>query len=206
MNDFNSKTKYKSCLDRQTISIINALDEPLRPARLKREGSYDMVAHIGIGMLLMAAIMLSVKGCMKEPQPALNKEVCVGCHQRLAFTVYFQKAGNKHPDTMALAVLATKSPKMMSALAVAGERNTPYTVRKGGWKKRHAGSWQLNERMHRKSYGSVPYNAVDQALQAEKLLQDLTSMPIEKALSVWGGDSTDAYQQRVLAELERKVP
>lgn len=126
---------------------------------------------------------------------------CAECHNRqAAMTEYFKKSGSKSPEEMANAVLATKSPRLLAAVAVAGEKNTPITARNTGYKKRHHGAFQVNP----KYWGAVPYDATGQAKQAERILTELTDeMPIKTALSFYGGDSTDKYQRRVLAELTR---
>ena len=103
---------------------------------------------------------------------------------------------------MALAVLNTKNPRLLAALAVKGERNTPYTVRRGGYKGAHAGAWQANQ----KFWGKVPYNPVGQALQSERILEELVSDEpnIVKALNTYGGESDKIkgkYAYNVIAEL-----
>lgn len=150
---------------------------------------------VSIGIILLAV----AKSCDAVNKPVSVQLDCRDCHNRKAAMIqYFRKSGSKTPEMMAEAVLATKSPRLLAAIAVKGEKNTPYTVRNGGWKKRHAGSWQVSK----KHWGEVPKDPVGQALQAEEILAELTStMPIEKALSVYGGDSTSRYQRRVLAEL-----
>ena len=155
---------------------------------------------IVVGAILLAGILHVENHVASEYNPGSCTDA-VGCHNRKAeMERYFKAAGNPHPALMAAAVLATNRPKLLAAVAVKGERNTPYTVRKGGYKGRHAGSWQVA----RKYWVGVPTNPIDQALQAEAILNELTStMPLKKALSVYGGDTTCRYQQRVLAELSR---
>lgn len=138
------------------------------------------------------------------PEKPYRFHYCTPCHsvenQRLVrMEKYFKSAGNPHPEKMARAVLATKRPKLLAAIAVKGEKNTPYTARRTGWKKRHSGAWQISE----KDWGPVPHDPVGQALKADKILDELTDKrSIRKALSIYGGDRTDRYQQRVLAELQ----
>jgi hypothetical protein len=121
--------------------------------------------------------------------------------RQIQMTEYFRRSGNKHPALMAQAVLKTKKPKLLAAVAVKGERNTPYTVRKGGYKKRHAGAWQQNE----KYWGLVPHDPLNQALKAERDLEGLIAEKgnIVTALNQWGGDKTKkVYAKNILAELE----
>lgn len=155
-----------------------------------------------IGMVMGMVLLSGLRAC--DPPPATAKVAeCANCHNKtMTMANWFRKKNNPHPVKMANAVLATNHPRLLAAVAVAGEKNTPYTVRKGGYKKRHAGAFQVNEKLH----GAVPYGPTEQAAQAEKILERLmTSYPTKKALSIYGGDSTDAYQKRVLAALQ-EVP
>jgi hypothetical protein len=103
---------------------------------------------------------------------------------------------------MAEAVLATKKPKLMAAVAVKGERNTPYTVKNGGYKKRHVGAWQVNE----KYWGFAGNTPLQQALKAEAILDELivaSGGNLKKALNAYGGDKTKkVYARNILAEIE----
>lgn len=158
---------------------------------------------IAISIILAMWIVAGLSQCVQYRQATPTNNKCVNCHNyTMAMTEYFKINGNKTPEEMAIAVLATKNPRLLAAIAVKGEKNTPYTVRKGGWKKQHAGAWQMNQRLHKKAYGVVPTDPIGQALQAEKYLVDLSKeFPIEKVLSQYGGDSTDKYANRVLAEI-----
>ena len=160
-----------------------------------------------IGALVITATVSKVAHQAPPLQAAHKGSQCDMCHsRRQALVAYFKRAGNPTPYEMTQAVLKVKpeNSRTMAAIAVAGERNTPYTVRHGGYRGAHAGAWQVNERMHRQAYGPVPHDVVGQALQAERLLTGSQDMPIKKALSIYGGDSTGKdYQKRVLSELVR---
>lgn len=138
-----------------------------------------------------------------KPKVEFNPHSCTQCHNRMMSMIqYFERLKNPHPVLMAEAVLATKRPKLLAAIAVKGEKNTPFKVRKGGYKKAHAGAWQANE----KYWGKVPNTPIGQALHADSILDDLTKEnPLNKAISIYGGDSTDKYWKIVSAELT-KVP
>lgn len=167
--------------------------------------SYTIIGWC-IGLIFGMILITGIKTCIKDPQPAALSTNCRECHnstgtpaRKHRFIDYFTKAGNKHPIKMANAVMATGRPRLLAAVAVAGEKNTPYTVRKGGYKKQHAGAWQVNS----KYWGRVPNDPVGQALQAERILEELTeSKPIRTALSIYGGDSSSRYANRVLKELQ----
>ena len=195
-------TKYKTSLRNQKITLKDAL-LPEYHSTIEREKKLDAFEITGFMIIIALAICLILmiaKGCDREPMPAVIKSACVCCHNKTGQMVaYFKRNGSKSPEEMANAVLRTKSPRLLSAIAVVVSGGN-HSVRKSGYKKRHDGAFQVNK----KYWGKVPYDAAGQALQAEAILTELTAtMPIKKALSLYGGDSTDRYQKRVLAELVR---
>lgn len=173
---------------------IQKLGGPLQPRKPRYSSKVPYLVLLGVSVIVATAVVQ----CHK-PQPTKTDSQCTSCHNRHAQMItYFAKAGNPTPEEMATAVLATKSPRLLAAMAVAGEKNTHYKTRRGGYKKQHAGAWQVNPRY----WGPVPFDPVGQALKTEDILKDLTKdQPIEKALAVYGGDSTAMYSNRVLAEL-----
>jgi len=115
------------------------------------------------------------------------------------FTLYFLKSGSKTPQQMAEAVLHTKSPRLLAAMATK-ETNGNHAVRNTGYKKRHHGAWQVNP----KYWGKVSNSPVEQAKQAETILEDLAKVSnndINSILAKYGGDSTNSYAKKILAEL-----
>lgn len=184
--------------DLKRHDLIQSLQNRNLPQEVKSYGLLKTATMIGFGILIGAAIIPLTRSCDKAETKRPMSEDCYSCHRKAAMIDYFKKSGNPHPEAMAVAVLQTKYPRLLAAMAVKGEKNTPYTVRRGGWKKQHAGAWQQNE----KYWGKVPYTPIEQALKTENILEDLTkAMPIEEALSYYGGDSTSKYANRVLAEL-----
>ena len=167
--------------------------------RVKKKPGYK---YLGI-ILLLIIVAYNIAHIEQQKQELRKaKQIdCTKCHNRkAAMTDYFRKAKNPTPEEMAVAVLKTKNARLLAAMATKGELNTHYKVRNGGFKHRYAGAWQVSK----KDWGKVPNNPVEQALQAESILVELTrTMPIEKALASYGGDSTDKYANRVLAELQR---
>ncbi len=114
------------------------------------------------------------------------------------FTLYFMKVGSKSPQKMAEAVLHTKSPRLVAAVA-AVESDGNHHIRNRGYKNRHHGAWQINP----KFWGAVSHEPIEQALQAEDVLEALVTdtKNIKVALAKYGGDSTDNYSNEVLTEL-----
>jgi hypothetical protein len=120
--------------------------------------------------------------------------------RQLEMSGYFHKIKARSPQDMAVAVLSTKSPKLLAAMSKI-ETGGDHTVRAAGYKKRHHGAWQVNP----KYWGPVSSNPIKQAMQVEKILMDLVNESngkITVALNKYGGDSSDNYSKKVLSELE----
>jgi hypothetical protein len=168
-----------------------------RKKRIKRT-IWSFYGLVGILVAVMAS-----HSCSKEPQPAYHTPL-LKSHNRLTdkqwkMAKYFQKIGSKKPDKMAVAVCATKKPRLMAAMAKIETHGNP-DARYTGYKKRHHGAWQVNPR----DWGTVSHDALEQALQAEDALDKFTKGSkgnVRVALNKYGGDSTTAYQRKVLAEL-----
>ena len=151
-----------------------------------------------------------------HPNAILKKHIpqrqfkCIECHKsewtkkHQNFLQYFKRKGSPYPEEMAHAVLTTKSPRLMSAIAKC-ESGGDYRIRSKGYKLQHDGAFQVNP----KHWGKVPYDAIGQALQAETVLDSFLKDRkgnLVKALNDYGGDKTHRqYAKVVLAEL-RDVP
>lgn len=159
-----------------------------------------------IGGVLAVILTLSIAySCVSEAPAQSEKPVsggldCRVCHSKhAAMTEYFRKAGSITPEAMAEAVLATKSPRLLAAVAKVETGGNPH-IRRGGRKGMHAGAFQVNSKIH----GRVSMDPVKQALQAEAILSELTeTMPVKRALSIYGGDPSSRYHKTILAELVR---
>ena len=194
----------KRCLENQKITLKDALLpeptwdlEPMEPIR--DSNPIAAIALIGIGVIMGMMVLAGVRRCDGTPKP-VQKE-CSSCHNRqMSMTKYFTQNGSKSPEEMAYAVLQTKSPRLLASVAVVESNGNPH-LRNTGYKKRHHGAFQVNP----KHWGKVPKDAVGQALQVQDILSKLAGerRPIETTLNLYGGDSTDQYQKRVLAELTR---
>ena len=163
--------------------------------------------------LALVVIAFLVWAFFFHPNAILKKHIpqrqfkCIECHksewtkkhQKLA--QYFKRKGSPCPEEMSHAVLTTKSPRLMSAIAKC-ESGGDYRIRSKGYKLQHDGAFQVNP----KHWGKVPYDAVGQALQAETVLEVLVKEHngnIKKALNAYGGDRTRrTYAKNILAELE----
>lgn len=79
---------------------------------------------------------------------------------------FFKRHGSPAPSEMAVAVTQTKRPALIAAIAVKESNGDPKAVGDGGDSK---GAFQVQE----KYWGKVSQNPVDQALQAERILEEL---------------------------------
>lgn len=188
--DFNTNDRYDKI---QRLQKVNGYtpDEPSAVTKITAR-AIILIFGVALGMIVISA----ARSC--EPKPETGQLDCGECHNRqAAMTQYFKKNGSKTPEQMALAVLSTKNPRLMAAIAKVESNGNPQ-IRRAGYKKRHDGAFQVNGRIH----GRVSHDVVEQALQSERILTELTAeYGIKKALSVYGGDSTSRYQKTVLAEL-----
>lgn len=114
----------------------------------------------------------------------------------------FDATGSKHPAVMAVAALATKRPDIITGIAVKESNGTPYAVGDGGKSK---GAWQVQAQ----HWGKVPVSAVAQALQADRILDELVAaeqrgvLRWRKVLATYNGGPrrprvSYAYADRVL--------
>lgn len=186
--------------------LIQRLNKKSYPAyQMEEQYKRDNLALLIALCAIVLALGSYMRSCTHEPQPAANviekpNENCVKCHDGVAkMKAYFEKAGSKHPEEMAHAVLKTKNPRLLAAVAKV-ESGGNHKIVKSGYRHRHSGAFQVNP----KEWGRVPKDAVGQALQAERILEDLQeTMPLKKALAMYGGDSTGKYSRKILAELTR---
>lgn len=195
----------KKSLKGQSPSLIDALDEPLKPARLVRpEPGMTLVTFIA-GVAIGATLLAGMRACERLPQPAVKAD-CMGCHQKMAYEAYFK--GSLDPQAMAAAVLATKSPRLLAAIHVAGEKRTPHTARNTGYRKQNSGAWQTAE-----IWGPITKHTTitEQALIAELAIETHVKEEgnIVRGINAYGGerDKKDGqYAYNVLEELARRTP
>lgn len=180
----------------QKLNRSLTFDEPGFEPHHENHG-FANTALIAIGIVFG----LFISTVIGHADRAAEQKDCQQCHSmtdHAKMTRYFEPT-SPVPAQMATAVMMTPRPRLMAAIAKVETGGDP-TKRNTGYKKRHSGAFQVNP----KHWGKVPNDPIQQAIQAESILSELTdTMPIKKALSVYGGDSTSKYQRRVLAELQR---
>jgi hypothetical protein len=164
--------------------------------------NYSLWLELLAGMAIVLVIALVF--WQLKFHPSNGQLDCQKCHSRDIqkqgkLAAYFKANGSKTPEEMANAVLKTKSPRLLAAVAVRETGGNP-SIRNGGYKKRHQGAFQVNP----KHWSKVPNDAIGQALSAEKIIIDLVEEKgdIVSALNAFGGDKTKKkYAQTILSEL-----
>lgn len=196
---------YKKSLQHQDRNIMlpdALIDTDLQPRR--EASTLEMVCLTAALFFACTTAVLLVKGCDREPMPAVIKSQCVSCHSKEGIMAYyFRKKGVKSPEQMAEAVLRTRNPRLLAAMNVGGEKKTPHTAMKTGWKRQFSGAWQTHDR-----WGKITKHSTitEQALIAEFALETHVAEQknVIKGLNAYGGESdlkNGKYAFNVLKEL-----
>jgi len=172
------------------------------------EEKYPTDKKIIYGVTTAVAVITAITigyVAVKHPSVKPAQKQCAECHdsKKHNLTEYFKKKGSPEPEVMADAVLQTRNPRLLAAVAVK-ESTGNYRIRNAGYKNRHHGAFQVNPR----DWGKVSTDPIDQALQAEGILRELVEEKgtITAALNQYGGDKTHKrYAKNILAELQ-EVP
>ena len=129
-------------------------DEDLYPR------SYNRLIIVAAAGLILTGVLLKtcLPGKTVEASPTFTK------HD--SFVIYFKAWNSPVPEVMAHSVMQTKRPALMAAMAVKESNATPWAVGDSG---RSKGAFQVQERY----WGVVPINPTEQALQAERILEDI---------------------------------
>lgn len=159
---------------------------------------------IGIGILVAAAIgigILTFRSChIPEPAHALATHTTQASTNDLQYIAFFRQHGSPEPQRMAQAVLATKRPRVMAAIAVVESNGDPYAIGDNG---RARGAFQVWSH-----WGRVPhpdYPAL-QALQSERILEELIGdEPRRSLLRALSAYNTGRYDSRVGLRYARRV-
>ena len=137
-------------------------DEALYPSNARE--------YVTRGLLVTAMIIaaMGIAQCVKEPRQAPAPVAVKSTNPaQVKLEQAFEKAGSPVPHQMAKACMATKNPKLMASVAIVESEGTPWARGKSGEK----GAWQVIAKHH----GAVSDNPVQQALQAERILDELVA-------------------------------
>jgi hypothetical protein len=114
-------------------------------------------------ILIIIAIVFSFKSCSKKLSPVY---ACHFSEKEVKYISEFVKHGSPNPIEMGIAVAKTKNPDLMTAIALKESNGNPKAIGDGNASK---GAFQVQA----KHWGTVPNTATEQALQAEKILEEL---------------------------------
>lgn len=196
----NRPAQFRDDDDEQAAISHNRFKRPFWQ-RVQNPASILTLMSVGVAFGMVG--ITALKACDKTPEPVVVQSSCVQCHgHRAALIQYFRQNGSKSPEEMANAVLDTKFPRLLAAISKVESGGNPH-LRNTGYRKKHHGAFQVNP----KYWGEVSFNPAEQALQAERILTELTdTMPVKQALNFYGGDvSRKKYSNAILAEMV-KVP
>lgn len=130
------------------------------------ESAQRLSRKVILGVAFISGIIGSalLHSCEESPTNTVTVSHLTGSEKSLAS--WFAGKGSPKPLEMAIAVSKTKDPALFAALAIAESTGNPSATGDGG---RSKGAFQVQE----KHWGPVPETATEQALQAEKILEDL---------------------------------
>lgn len=163
--------------------------------RWKRKPKYGRL--VLFLMLFVVALVVTGHNFSYKKQAALTS--CnASCHRHAAMSAYFERKGSPDPQRMATAVLETSRPRLMASIAVRESGGDPKAVGDGG---KSRGAFQVQAKHH----GKVPKDVVEQALQSERILDELLAENngnLKRALSAYNGERTrKVYANNILAEI-----
>jgi hypothetical protein len=137
---------------------------------VKKERSIIAMAAYSIAFIVLIALLVySCTGAViqtAENQERYYAKPLVLTEEQMVYRDFFKRHGSPAPDMMAVAVSQTKRPALMAALAVVESNGNPSAV---GYSGDSLGAWQVQP----KHWGPVSESPVQQALQAEKILEAL---------------------------------
>ena len=165
-------------------------DEDLYPSRTRE---YVTRTLLIIGITIAA---MGIGQCMKEPRQA---QIVIHQGQTEAkIQEAFERAGSPVPNQMAKACMKTKNPKLMASVAIVESDGTPWAKGKAG----ERGAWQVIPKEH----GQVSSNVNEQALQAERILDELVAAsPRGSLLQGLSAYNTGSYNSKVGRQYAMKV-
>ena len=149
------------------------LYEPWHEREQMRKQEQKIVNRMAATAVVSALVMLAAATCSTgKPEPKAvyiqQPPVVSLTSEQAEYRDFFIRHGSPAPSEMAVAVTQTKRPALMSAIAVKESNGDPKAVGDSGASK---GAFQVQE----KHWGKVPSDAVGQALQAERILEELLS-------------------------------
>jgi len=108
--------------------------------------------------------------CTLGEEKSNNQKYMADVSQYETYKIFFKHHGSPVPSVMAMAVqeVKPKNRPKIAAIAAVESNGRPWAVGDKGASK---GAWQVQG----KHWGKVPMSAVEQALQAERILEELVA-------------------------------
>lgn len=129
---------------------------------MEKERSCVFLGLFSLGVLLICIFLF--RSCTDEPATVYKTHYR---QEEVKMIEVFRKHGSDQPEAMAVAVHKTKNPPLMAAIAIKESNGRPKAVGDSGASK---GAFQVQEH-----WGKVGLTATEQALQAEKILEELVA-------------------------------
>ena len=123
-----------------------------------------------LGLIIICFLVYSYTRCIIEEDSYTNKKYNPDISQYETYKIFFKHHGSPVPSVMAMAVqeVKPKNRPKIAAIAAVESNGRPWAVGDKGASK---GAWQVQG----KHWGKVPMSAVEQALQAERILEELVA-------------------------------
>lgn len=126
-------------------------------------GFIGIITAVWILALLFGIALLTK--CKDNHQPVYTSHYS---EEEIKLASIFAYHGSSNPMEMAIAVRKTKNPSLMAAIAIKESNGKPHAIGDNGDSK---GAFQVQE----KHWGKVGSTATEQALQAEKIIDELVA-------------------------------
>lgn len=131
-----------------------------------------VVIMLGIlgSLVIVCLFIYSYTRCVVKEERYYAKKFNPDVSQFETYSLFYKYHGSPVPNVMAQAIIEVKPknrPKV-AAISIKESHGTPWAV---GDKGKSKGAWQVQE----KHWGKVPISTTDQALQAERILEELVA-------------------------------
>ena len=130
----------------------------------KTRTAYALIKVTALSIFAAGTIAVALTNCDQE-HPIYKSHLS---REELKMVEIFKDHGSSNPVEMAIAVCKTDRPALMAAIAIKESNGRPKAIGDSGSSK---GAFQVQE----KHWGFVSDNASEQALQAEKILEELAA-------------------------------
>lgn len=184
----------------QTVSDLQEqIEREKRSSRTIGRVLMAGAAAVALTGLLMFQCAKAVDKTAENQERYYSQQAVQLSAEQEEYRSFFVRHGSPQPEAMALAVSQTRRPALMAAIAVVESNGNPAAVGDGG---ESLGAFQVQPKHH----GPVSASPVQQALQAERILDELVQASrgrLRHALARYNGGSnppviSDRYALKVM--------